>query len=1150
MIDISSSIDLGRDTTRMKNPRDAQRQKATVQEILRRFFAPTASKRYEIQVLADEVGMGKTYVALATAYSLLESMRNGTPDRDLEGCYQRILIITPQNQALFQKWTQEVGEFVKRCVIKDQERVRTRFKVTPIDRTQRLDDLSAELRMPGTQPEVIVIHTGMFQGGKLRDYGLKRKLLLGCLFRYWGNRFRYDLRKNLLKGAPDDWPRNPDHLCVLSVGEKARLRFTEGELIGKLDEVARAGTIGRGREALEDLLKLCREIAQPYVRNRADLFSKVEHRLVDLYRTIAGMLILRDFPLIIVDEVHNWKNGPTTGANGFKDFSRFIACHSRRALLLTATPFQLRPEELLEILKISDYMEPCATQKESQVRRENLNNHRERVIRPVLANSAQASRQFIKEWARLSRQMRKEDLEEIWVSPEFVKARQELSIHAKHHGEIERANLLHNVRGYLAAIGPDLRPFLQEALCLYAYNYDLSTELGALVIRHRRRAEHRLFKIGAEVDKPQEKLRQRGDSHVLHAAAGLDVRGSGELPHYLLMRCVTEMKRLQGKGGRSSLGSALTGCYSTLLNSAEGKSVQKWLQKSPISKAYLDLLMGMVSPKEDPDHPKVKRIVNEVLEYWRRGEKSLIFCFRVNTAERLRAIIDLRIRAELDNRRMRCLGGEKQLKYLQSRLTGRERDLVVIGLDRTLLSLLLASGTKAITSDDLMLTDTDIHSLASLALKYGVDLAADRVDRVFLYRAVEHVLATRLSSVISLPTEFHAAFKDMTNKAWVSHPYGLNTSDDVDVEAEERSSFDERGVCTVYDEIPGPSEDVVNKQSERLLEMRAHARKTGQIALLDSYSMAPSLWLGLKPTAFMATDCLQDAQTRCILQIHNHLWCLTEPAGEWKSWESRLRALRAMRTAVLRNSVLLRLLPERVELDEGTWGNLLVQSFFKALPGQGESMADHVAVFLEDLDAASGTLATNNQTEGGLRLAMFEATRLRDQQFVALVKGGGGGKENDRRTRVFTGFNTPLLPEVLVCTAVGQEGIDLHRHCRHVIHYDLAWNPAVLEQRTGRADRIGSKTFRERELMVGFEKSFLEIPVPFLAGTYDERMYEELRLRAQMFEVLTGGDLAADNREGHVADKDDEGSEAGYAFLVLPETMVNDLRVNLHVWNG
>jgi hypothetical protein len=1150
MIDISPSIDLGRDKTRMKDPRDAQRQKATVQEILRRFFEPTASKRYEIQVLADEVGMGKTYVALATAFSLLEEMRNGTPVRDLEDCYQRVLIITPQNQALFQKWTQEVGEFAKRCVINDQEKVRNRFRVTSTEKTLRLDDLSAELRMPGTQPEIIVTHTGIFHGGKLLDYALKRQFLLGCLFRYWGGRFRYNLRQNLLKGAPDGWPRNPDHLHALSDGERARLRFTEDELIGKLDWVARFGTLGLGKETLEDLLELCREIAQPYMHNRTDLFSKVEARLVALYRTIAGKLILRDFPLVIVDEAHNWKNGPTTGANGFEEFSRFIACHARRTLLLTATPFQLRPEELLEILKISDHMEPCSTKKESQDRREYLKEYREQVIRPVLADSAQASRLFSKEWARLSIRIRKEDLEEIWASLEFVKVRQELATHAKQHGRIEKSPLLHRIKVYLAGIDPDLRPFLHEALLLYAYNCGLSTKLGALVIRHRRRTEHRLFKIGVEIDTPQEKLRQRGDRHVLHAAAGLDVRGGGELPHYILMRCVTDMKRLQRKKGRSSLGSALTGCYSTLLDSVEGKSVQKWLQASPVSRAYLDLLMSMVSPKEDPDHPKVKRIVEEVLEYWRRGEKSLIFCFRVNTAERLREIIDSRIRAELAKRRTKCLGGEKQLKYLQSRLTGRERDLVVIGLDRTLLSLLSVSGTKSIKIDDLVLTNSDVQSLAKLSLKYGVNLTADRVDRVFLYRAVEHVITARLSSKISLPTEFRNAFEDMMDEAWVSHPYGLETSDDTDVEAEERSSFDERGVGTVYKESSEPSEDDVKKVAARLLEMRAHARKTGQVALLDSYSVAPSLWLGLKPTIFMAPDCPEDAQRRCIFQIHKHLWQLTKPAGEWEGWESRRRALRAMRTAVLRNSVLMRLLPERVELDEATWGDLLVQAFFKALPGQSESMANHVVIFLEDLDAASGTLATDNQTDGGLRLAMFEATRLRDQQFVALVKGGGGSKENERRNRVFTGFNTPLLPEVLVCTAVGQEGIDLHRHCRHVIHYDLAWNPAVLEQRTGRTDRIGSKTFRERELAEGIKKPFLEIPVPFLAGTYDERMYEELRIRAQMFEVLTGGDLSADNREGFVGEKDDEGHEGGYAFLALPEAMVKGLRVNLNIWSG
>lgn len=71
MIALSHHIDLGRDKTRMKDPRDAERQTATAREILTRLFNSADSERWELQLLADEVGMGKTFVALAVAYSVL-----------------------------------------------------------------------------------------------------------------------------------------------------------------------------------------------------------------------------------------------------------------------------------------------------------------------------------------------------------------------------------------------------------------------------------------------------------------------------------------------------------------------------------------------------------------------------------------------------------------------------------------------------------------------------------------------------------------------------------------------------------------------------------------------------------------------------------------------------------------------------------------------------------------------------------------------------------------------------------------------------------------------------------------------------------------------------------------------------------------------
>lgn len=154
------------------------------------------------------------------------------------------------------------------------------------------------------------------------------------------------------------------------------------------------------------------------------------------------------------------------------------------------------------------------------------------------------------------------------------------------------------------------------------------------------------------------------------------------------------------------------------------------------------------------------------------------------------------------------------------------------------------------------------------------------------------------------------------------------------------------------------------------------------------------------------------------------------------------------------------------------------------------------------------------------------------------------------RSRRLQGFNSPLLPEIVICTQIAQEGIDLHRHCSHVLHYDLAWNPATLEQRTGRIDRIGSRTHRLRQLAAEATDpsttAHLEVDTPYLAGTYDERMFEELRLRAQTFEVLLGGELA----RGRVtdADQEDPGEELTRGLVALPGLMAEDLRVDLAVW--
>ncbi|MBX3400756.1 MAG: hypothetical protein KF873_18635, partial [Gemmataceae bacterium] len=241
-------------------------------------------------------------------------------------------------------------------------------------------------------------------------------------------------------------------------------------------------------------------------------------------------------------------------------------------------------------------------------------------------------------------------------------------------------------------------------------------------------------------------------------------------------------------------------------------------------------------------------------------------------------------------------------------------------------------------------------------------------------------------------------------------------------------------------------------------------------------------------------------------------------------------------------------LPRNVFQDtDETWAAGILRGLH-ASPGGGqlEPLAGRVEEFLHELAEMGPT-----EREAHLRYAMNPKAEA-----VVLVTGDSGID----RDAVFNGFNTPLLPDILVCTQVGQEGIDLHRHCRHVVHYDLGWNPATLEQRTGRTDRLGSKAMRERNLALAARNGGsgsnavtsplpgLDIALPYLAGTYDERMYDRLRSRAQTFEILTGGDPSA-NRDGDTSwlDPDDLGNATGADYVPLPNEMLEQLRVNLAV---
>jgi ERCC4-related helicase len=155
---------------------------------------------------------------------------------------------------------------------------------------------------------------------------------------------------------------------------------------------------------------------------------------------------------------------------------------------------------------------------------------------------------------------------------------------------------------------------------------------------------------------------------------------------------------------------------------------------------------------------------------------------------------------------------------------------------------------------------------------------------------------------------------------------------------------------------------------------------------------------------------------------------------------------------------------------------------------------------------------------GRLDLAEREAVfLLEDCRSVDLVGRYDGANSRDREAHR-RNFNDFYNPFVLLVSRVGEEGIDLQRQCRYVVHYDMEWNPAKMEQREGRVDRVGWGRADE---------GFIDVRFMLLKGTYEERIFHTVMQRDQWFQVLIGSKRRelGEIREGEQDDPETSASE-------------------------
>ncbi len=179
----------------------------------------------------------------------------------------------------------------------------------------------------------------------------------------------------------------------------------------------------------------------------------------------------------------------------------------------------------------------------------------------------------------------------------------------------------------------------------------------------------------------------------------------------------------------------------------------------------------------------------------------------------------------------------------------------------------------------------------------------------------------------------------------------------------------------------------------------------------------------------------------------------------------------------------------------------------KLTGGMGDLLTELVSIArevgnvsaLRQHDSKFRELASNLQrywkTNPGKKVVLFAyykktlhylAERLQEIDIQSVVVHGGMDKQ-----QVLKAFEEPHGPNLLLSSEVASEGVDL-QFSSLLINYDLPWNPAKIEQRIGRIDRIGQEAPKILIWNLLYEE------------TVDDRVYSRLLQRLNIFERALG----------------------------------------------
>ncbi len=224
---------------------------------------------------------------------------------------------------------------------------------------------------------------------------------------------------------------------------------------------------------------------------------------------------------------------------------------------------------------------------------------------------------------------------------------------------------------------------------------------------------------------------------------------------------------------------------------------------------------------------------------------------------------------------------------------------------------------------------------------------------------------------------------------------------------------------------------------------------------------------------------------------------LSSPAALHETITSRLSRLGNTAAAYTEATALRRLdeLNKACDASSAKYDELL-----RYLRGIGVSAASPVrAVVFSERVATLGWLADR----------LTRDLRLKPDQVEVLH----GGLADDAQQEIVESFKQEHSPIRLLITGdVASEGVNLHRQCHHLIHFDIPWSLIRIEQRNGRIDRYGQRRRPEITTLL------LDLASPRFAG--DVRVLASL-VRREHEAHLALGDAASLMGRYSVADEEE-----------------------------